>query len=537
MDSLEQTNELLNNTAIDKINTAKTLLPDEIINGTMKQNGQRIPVSLYMDKFLVSIVTESTTPEIIANIIKTKFMDKIELALSDEVKRARATQFVSTREDSSVMYSSTRTVGDEFIERAVLYMENDGMFQVGPNRKTMEQYYEIVLNNKSVTYTKEDQIETYKAYMESIFDKEMLNSKKVGTEKTVKEFILTELAATEEDFIYVTYNGQKMQIDEALVTIRQEQLEYVNTNVEMPDLKEVTEEEEQENTRSNEVPANVGQIIYRVEADKSVTVSTDTPFNPNKELTEEETYNMLTTHGNNDSMIITRLNQLMDMVTKTSSAHDLDNLEKEKNELVEEISSYVGNEYVITKFRTLEDLIVAKRNNIIKIDGNKEDYVDAIQGRLTSLQEELRDCQDPKKFDIINGELISIQREIQLKGIRDYELEAVIERITQDILLRRIKTDSLMMNQDKEFERLITEIDDRIKQIEQLMYEIKTNRNEASVAGVSVRVEREYNEIITLITESYRDEKISKDLYGLYIDKINSVVVLEQEEQRINRLG
>ena len=81
MDSLEQTNELLNNTAIDKINTAKTLLPDEIINGTMKLNGQRIPVSLYMDKFLVSIVTESTTPEIIANIIKTKFMDKIELAL------------------------------------------------------------------------------------------------------------------------------------------------------------------------------------------------------------------------------------------------------------------------------------------------------------------------------------------------------------------------------------------------------------------------------------------------------------------------
>ena len=537
MDSLEQTNELLNNTAMDIIDAAKTLLPDEIINGKMVLNGQEIPVSLYMDKFLIGVVNDKTTPEMIANIIKTKFLDKIIQALPDEVKRERAMKFLETKTDKDRMYSSYKTVGEEFIERCVMYMDDNDLLPVGPNKKTMEEYYQIVLNNISQTYTKEDQIETYKVYMDDILGKELMSSKKVGTEMTVKEYILNVLMPTEEDYIYVTYNDRKVQIDEALLKIREEQLEFINAQVEIPELKEEVVEEVIEEPHDFGNPTNVGEIIYRVEADKSVTVSTDTPFNPNKELNDEETNNILAIHGSVDPKIITSLNQLMDAVNKTSSLHDLDNLEKEKNELANELAGLLTDSYIVEKFRILEELMIKKRNNLIKVDGNKEDYVDAIQGRITSLQEELRDCNDPKKFDIVYGEIISIQREVQAKGIRDYELEAVIERLSNDLLLKRIKADSLMPNQSKDVERLVAEIDDRIKGIEQSIYEMKTNRNEASVAGVSVRVEREYNELVSLITNSYREGKLPKEVYEQYLEVLNKVVELEQEEQRINKLG
>ena len=112
----------------------------------------------------------------------------------------------------------------------------------------------------------------------------------------------------------------------------------------------------------------------------------------------------------------------------------------------------------------------------------------------------------------------------------------MIERLSNDFLLKRIKADSLMPNQSKDVERLVAEIDDRIKGIEQSIYEIKTNRNEASVAGVSVRVEREYNELVSLITNSYREGKLPKEVYEQYLEVLNKVVELEQEEQRINKL-
>lgn len=537
MDSLEQTNEFLDNAAMNKINAAKTLLPDGILHGKMILNGQEIPVTLYMDKFLISVVNEKTTPEMIANIIKTKFLDKIIQATPDEVKLEIINEFLKTKNDKDKIYSGSKTVGEEFTERCILYMDSDNLIPVGPHKKTMEAFYQLIHNNISSSYNKDEQIETYESYMNSILGSELINSKKVGTEMTVREYILTVLMPTEEELIYVTYNGVRVQIDEALIQIGKEQLEYINSEVEVPELKTEVQEEEKVEPHDFGNPTNVGEIIYRVEPDKSVIVSTDTPYNPNRELTDEETNNILVTHGNFDPHILTSINQLMNAVNKLSSLHDLDNLEKEKNELANELAELMVDTYIAEKMRILEELITKKKINLMKIDGNKDDLIDAIRGKITLLQEELRGCDDPKKLDIADGEIISIQREIQEKGIRDYELEAVIERVNNDILLKRIELDNLMPNNSKEVERLIAEIDDRIKGIEQSVYEIKTNKNEASVAGVSVRVEREYNELVSLITNSYREGVLPKEVYEQYLDVLNKVVQLEQEEQRINKLG
>lgn len=536
MDSLEQTSELKNTTAIEIINTTKTLLPDEIINGTMIMNGVEVPVSVYMDTFLIKIVKENTTPDMIANIIKTKFSEKIIKAISDSKKREIAEEFLRTREDSGIYYSNTKTLGEEFIERAVLYMGNDLLFRVGPNKKTIEEYYEIIKNNISKGYTKEEQIESYEYYMESIFDEEILNSIKIGTDITVREFILNELASTEEEYIYVTYNGRKMQIDEALVTIREEQLEFINANIEVPELKtSETIQVEEVNTRTNENPSNVGEIIYRVEADKSVTVSTDTPFTPNRELTEEELYNIYVTNEAKSSQILTTLNLLMDAVNKTNSHHDLENLEKEFTEIANEIAISSDDKYIIEKLNALQELIISKKRHIIKVEGNKSYYVESLEDQIAYHLNELKGYEDLKQIDTEYGISIGIQRDIQTKGLRDYELEGSVEKLNQDILLKRIIIDNTMPNQNKDLERLIAEIEDRIKDIEQMIYEMNTSKNEASIAGLSIRVESDYKELSALITGASNEGILTQEQSEEYFNRLNIVLGFEQEVRIKNR--
>lgn len=524
---------------MDKIQIVKQayeLLPDELANGSISLNGTVLPLLEYMEAHIITIVKDTTTPEYLASIIETRFKDKIKPGKTRIEKEAAIDSFLNSlfdrKEELRLSEDTVINIRDYMVTNGIPNMDNDFLIAMGPHKRTIQEYYLTILANEYQPYTKAERAETCISFIGYINDDVLdyiLPEFNISFRSYIEE-VLPDMLVNITD---VEVDGKTIGVDEHIKHMQDQILETLQSSIEIPGLKP------EEVFYGN--PLRVGEITFSMAPDQTVKVASDTPFIPLAELTDEERYNVMYHEGKNltltEDIVITRLNNLMDAVRNVTTEHDLTNIEKEFAELKGELKPFIGVSYITQKVASLENLIQEKRKNIIKSEGNKEDYIDAVQGRITTLKESLRDSQDIEEYARVFGEMTAIQNDVLAKGISDYQLHATIEAFMRDISFRRLKTDALTKNQSKDLERLKNQIDDYIRQIKQDVYYMESENKLSSITGIQIRIERAYDETLSFINDAQHEGLLSSEEAEYYKTQLDNVISNINDNKKRNMQG
>lgn len=512
------------------VKSAQELLPEEIINGTISLNGQVLPLSQYMEEHLISIVNETTTPEYLATIIVTRFKAKIRKGKTRAEKENYIDTFLNSlfdrKEEIRLTEETVINVREYLLANALPFMDADFLITIGPHKRTLEEFYLRILSNEYKPYTKAEKAETCLSFIEYLSE-EVLSAIMPEHNVSVREYLGTILPDMLVNATDVLVNGETMRIDTHIKNVEASILKSIESAIEIPGLRE---------GESYGNPSRVGEITLSMASDQTVKVASDIPFIPLPGLTDEERFSITYHEGKaatlTESELVSRMNNLMDAIRNVNSEHDLANIENEVQELKSDSEEFIHQPYIKEKLSTIDALIQEKRKNIIKTESNKEDYIDALQGRITSLKERLRDCQDVEVYDQVFGEITAIQIEVAKKRIIDYQLLATIEAFKKDIAFRRLKTDALKTNQSKEIERIKNEIDDYIRQVKQDVFHMESENKLSAIAGIQIRIARAYDNTLTYINEAQRAGFLTAEEAEYYKTQLDGVMNNVQEKNR-----
>lgn len=495
------------------IEAAIELLSEANRNGTISLKGVTKTVPDYIREDFSVLVTDKMTPEYVAQTFETKFDRFIIKGKTIEEKRAYIQIFIDETNgyEATIKISETDEldVTENLLSKAE-FMDDDFNIQVGPNKRTLQEYYEIIIRNKYQSLTLVDKAEICEALTRDI-EIEILESPMQGYDGTVQEYITEVLPTMMTSCDQIEFHGNTMLITDVIERIKETQKEMID----------------RETAKKFGNPDAVGELIIQPDG----KVISDAPVKPLVDLSQEEyTYlaGQTVSKVNEQDDLSRTINYLMDYISKVTDEHDLSNVEKEVNELPQTIEST----YINAKLDKLRSMITMKRNNIIKVEGNKEYFGDAIVGKIRALESDLRNNPDPENYNRVIGEITAMEMSLEEKGITDYQIKAELIRFKESIMFKRMKEDLLTKNQSKDKERLKEQIDAYILGIKQEVYAAQSETRQAYVTGIQIRVDNAYAQVNSFVIDAFNSGMLTKEEKEYYLSEMDFIVgELDKEKQ------
>ena len=462
------------------------------------------------------------------NEIINKILKPVTITLEDKINYIE--NFLANHQleikELEVKSGFTINIREELLGRAP-FMNDEFLVQIGDMTRTIEELYINMINSKFPVFDLE-QKELLILQLLDQLNPEIVQSKMVDDERTVEEYALDELAPNLIDTTTVIIAGQKYEITEVFDKIVKQQIDMM-----------VKEKEEQEELEATKYSNRGVTEVLEITQDANGNIELPVIKKPKPPLEAEEKEHLVSAYT--ASLMVSEeeynksANWLMDYIRTITDEHNLSNAQKDFEEFKASLEGVNVSDYLKTKLSVLEELITKKRNNIIKVEGNKEFFGDAIVGKIRALETELKNNPEIDNYNRIIGQIVEMETVMETKGINDYQVKGELLRFKKDVFFRRMKEDFLTKNQSKDKERLKEQIDAYILQIKQQVNSVVGINNSAYVAGTKVRVTNAYAEVNAFVVNSYQAGLLTKE-ETLYYQQLMDEVVYEllREKEKTN---
>lgn len=532
-------------------------LPDYLLNGTYIHNG----TSITFKEFLESIFINFVKPEAnVANLVdyinsnliskieinKENINENIEIVLSNGkkivVKKAdlKKVEYIENFIANRVDYTeSIRVSEDQYINvldtliSKIPFMDDDYMITIGPNKKSLNDFYLTLLDNIYKPATLVDKAEICIFYGSKL-DEKVLKSTMDGMNLTVEEYISRILPNQMINATDIVIDGNKISICEAIERISKHQINIIEAEE-----KRKLEEKENLYNRTSENPGLLSEINLALSENHSLEITAEIPVVTKGKLNDEELAAITSLPADiiytNDEETYKRfLNDIKSAIKATNNMHDLEDKVAEFKRVAEEALSKNLSTYIQNQILSIDELINEKRNEIIKIESNKEDYIEAIQDRIEELKNQLRKLSTIDDYSIIYGDIVKLEREVYDKCIKDYQLIASLESLIEEYKGARAKYDFKTTDFESQKSAAIGHINDLFSDLRIKSNNLTHMENARDIQNIAIAINVKREQITNALNDYLKNKSITEIEYKNYKEELEMLI---QKCNNVDNIG
>lgn len=525
------------------ISKVKSILLSEFKNASIAFNDTIKPLSTFLDDDFINFINEKSNPENLAKYIKTQLISKINI---QDPALIAVDNFINDNPmfAPEIQINETETMDVEEYLRcyAVKNMQPNGMLSYPGKDITLEELYNKIVRNSYKPVTIEDKKELCQNLTEYVDDL-ILDSVMDGMKITVREYITTVIpelmkSATTVEYVYHDEKGNEdikvLPVETVITEILDHQAKYLYEQSEKERLTK-----EAENNKQSDNPNLVGEISVAIKENNDLEITTEIPIVTSSLLTDEETSSLLSNYKKIDELTdeefySMELNNIKEAIDKTTSIHDLDAKEILFKSVSEEaISKNLGLQIQVL-IDSITELIVIKRNNIIKVSNNEDEYTDVILGRINEMMSEMNGFSTLDEYSSLYGRAIALYEEVNKKDIKDMQLVSSFQLLFNRISERRLNLDSIIPDQSPEIERAKIELNGLMSEIKQNILTIEHEPNNlGSITGTEIRLNLNIQAAKEAVMKAYNERLLTEDDKEYYMSQLRGYSFAIESETKI----
>lgn len=510
---------------MDKLSIIKEVeekLDKDLLNGTFAHNGSSIPFKEFLETKFISFVKDNANVDRLIDFINNKFAPLVVIKDIDKEKKAFIESFIENRfgYQKLIQVSENEYMNvTEALLSKVPFMDDNFLITIGPKKTTIEEFYMTILNNRYKAPTIADKYEICEYYGEQLDDK-VLDSIMDGMNITVRDYLTSVLPTQMVNATDIVIDGEHISIVDAIEKINAHQMSIIEEEE-----KRVREELEEKFNRTGENPSLLSEITVELNKENNLEVTAEIPIVASNQFTEEEVASLSSLDVANVGLdpvthYVNILSSLKESIVKTNSLHDLETKEATFKEIANEALAANLGLYVQTIITSTEELITEVRNSIIKLEGNKEDYIDALQGASFQIKNEISVAQSTDELSAIYGEITRLRLDSAKKGIHGVQYEATMENLENYFNSVRAKSDFKMVPEDVKRNKAIADVNNlfmdlRIKQRNLESASLERDRQNINIA-ISVKQEQ----IMRALNAFVKERLITEQEYQSYSEQL-----------------
>lgn len=561
-------------------------LPKEILNGRYIRGPINVPLKTFLEEVLVNFISEGSTYEQVYNYINTKVLPDVIAAqevkdvsidfgaLHNEDVQAQEDKnvtteplapiidlpkdefipinpllgkqcvdefiknyvgFVDTVRTSDVAVVDTR----EYLYSKIAFMNSDQKIRIGETYKTIEEVYNILLNNSYRPASLVDKTELC-TYLAEELEPEVLSSIIKELNMSTKEYILEVLPKMMINATDIAVAGNIVSVDKAIDQIAKKQREMINKEREQENAAKI-----EEFNRTGENPSLLSEIKLELDKEEdSIEVTAEIPIVSSYLVSPEEVTALSvlptdTIYGNDDQYYQRLLNNLKQTIKDTSTEHDLTAKESGNNNFSFEVIAQEALQKIPTfemqqLINSTSELIGTKRNELIKVYSNREEYCDTIMAEINTIARNLELVDSIDSFSEIKNQITRITIDLVEKNIKDMRVKQALDNLTMAYRQAFTKYNLTQNDFEKQKNRIVEGLNTLLSSIRRnyasLLYIQDYNLSQSAITSTNLSVEELKDKIQSAIDSHFLTEDEANNYYH-ELNKLNTLGTIK------NRLG
>ena len=495
---------------LDIIHEALGLLPDELRYGTIKANGTEMPLEEYLENYFVKAINETATPKNVADLIKNKLGTFIKPGLSKQDKINYVQNFIDGLDGfTETIYLGNgeyMDVRERLTTIVVENMDNDYMISVGPRKESLEEHYRKILMNNQPILTLADKEEICRSCIGNI-EIAVLESKMEEYDGNVKEYITEFLPTVMVSVDQVEFGGTTLYLPEVIdkIVLRQ---------------KEIIAEEER---KENGIPNQLGEIIVG----KDNKVGYDAPVKPLEPASDKELDYLVKLYADkltlSEDEISVDMNRLMDMIRNSSSKEGYETVKKEVEEYIQGLNTMALPTYLRVKLNTINQMLEKKNIIITKQQHLLEEVGDHSYNVANMVKSEAKEKGTQDAYNLAIGRILSMKKDMSQIDYSDYQVEAHIQGIEDELRSGMIKSGSIKTNESTEKAVLKSTIEvEYINKFEREVQNAISYGGAAHIEGAMLRLEKDYENYLIFLKDLKTQKRLSNEEYEYFKTQLST---------------
>lgn len=513
----------------------KQLIANDYNNATISFNGEVKPLIDFIHEDFVKFIKPGANPESLANYIKTNLSP---LITNNNQALIAIEEFISNKEN----FISEVTINENEIRDTAKYMRNyavknireNGLLSYAGKEISISEFYSKLISELNVYQEPSigDIKDLCEYYLERI-DESILDSIMDGKEITVRSFINYELPGILYTIPEIK-SGKFENVWEYIVRVVDHQAQYLN---------EFNERESQaklaENNKMKDNPNLVGEIMVAIKDNNDLEITTEIPVVTSSLLTEDEVSSLLGNYSKIDAITdeeyySKEFNNIKEAIDKSATIHDLETKEALFQKLVLESATKNVGPRVQAIINSINELLVVKRNNIIKTTNNVEEYTDAILGRINDMTSAMKGFTELEEYSTLYGKAVALYEEVYKKDIRDMQLASSFQLLFNRINERRLNLDATIPDRSPEVERVKIELNGMMMEIKQNILTIEHEPNNlGNITGTEIRLNLNIQTAKEAVTKAYNEKLLTEDDKEYYMSQLRGYSIAIESEKKI----
>ncbi|MCH5167662.1 MAG: hypothetical protein J1F35_07235 [Erysipelotrichales bacterium] len=519
---------------IDIIKDIEQLFPSEFKDATILFKDTYVPLYDFLEHDFIKFVRDNANVEDLVKYIRNNLSTRIRLKSVEDFISGNK-MFIDVIQISQDEVTSVR----EFLNSyCVQNMTSEGKINYPPNRTVeIEELYKKVLENTYYGPTIQDKAELC-INLAHYIDKEILDSIMDGMDITVWDYITKVIPTMMSSISVVSIKDEKgdreIDVEKFVVQIVDHQAKYLSD-------KKAKEKEDLENkyNKTSDNPGLVSEIQVKLEEDKTLTVTAEIPVLNSSLLTDEEKNSLLNNYVKmesitNEEYLSTELNRIKIAIDNANTAHDLDSISSFFKTIISSINRENTSSHINQLIISIDELIISKRNNLIKVSGNQEYYTDALFSEINRMREELSGFTTLDQFSSLYGCALDRYEEVLNKGIKDIQLKSSFAQLFKLINEKRLNLDATMADQPPEVERAKVDLNALITDIKKDVLTIEHDANNlGNLTGTEIRLNLNIQKAKEQVERAYIDGLLTEDDREYYMYRLKNFSMAIQSETKI----
>lgn len=519
---------------LDIIKKAEQLLPNSFANATIISQGEKVPLFEFLEQNANLFVKDGAEPLSVAQDINSKLVTRIEL---NDIRLKTVREFINNNPNFvdvvQIGPEEFRSVSDYLTRFALDFMGDDGLIDYAGKTVEISELYQRVLNDRYTPPTLEGKIESCEYYVSRI-DETIAESILDGMNITVREYIVKVLPTKMDTEYSVNFGEKSIDLNDFIKEIVDHQAEVLETQK-----REQVQAREDEYNKTSDSPGLVSEIQIRLNEDSVPQITAEIPVVKSSLLTEEEKNSQLANLRKNelvteDEYYRSELNRIKQTIDGTTTIHDLESVTKYFDSIVEDAKHSEAYEEINTYITSVSELIASKQRNLIKVNGNSEEYADVLFSEINSMTDELNGFTTLDEYSTLYGKALERFSDALSKGIKDIQLRSAFTLLFNRINEKRLILEATIGYQSPEVERAKVELNELISNIKQDVLTIEHDANNlGSLAGTEVRLNSYIETAYKKVEDAYNANLLSETDREYYCNSLRSYAMAIQSESKI----
>lgn len=519
---------------LDIIKQAEKILPNSFRYATIISQDKRIPLFDFLENDANLFVKDGASPLAVAQDINSKLITKIEL---NDMRLKTVREFIESNPNFidvvQIGPEEFMSVSEHLTEYALEFMDSDGLLDYAGKKIELSELYQKLLNNKYTAPTLEGKIETCEYYADRI-DERIASSILDGMNITVREYIIKVLPTKMDTEISVNFGDKSIELGEFIKEIVDHQVEVIESQK-----RDLEKAKEDEYNKTGDNPGLVSEIQVRMNEDSVPKVTAEIPVIKSSLLTEEEVSSQLANLAKTEAITTDEyyrnaLNKLKEAADGTNTTHDLEAVAKYFDLIVEDAKKSEVYEDLKPYIESVSTLIASKQRNLIKINGNSEEYADVLFSEINAMNDDLNGFTTLDEYSTLYGKALDIFSDSLSKGIKDVQLKNAFDLLFERINERRLILEATIGYQSPEVERAKVELNELMSNIKQDVLTIEHDANNlGSLAGTEVRLNSYIDIAYQKVEAAYQAKLLTETDKEYYCNRLRGYEVAIQSETKI----